>query len=201
MKRILLLLTVCTAVLCASAANHYVSQATGDDSNDGLSWSTAKATITAGFGACGDGDTLFIAAGTYNERVTITTGKFVSIMGGYSQDGSTRDPELFETIMDGSDLGKCLIKAEAEPTIPLIFDGLILQNSEYASSGSASYMRGNMTLNNCIIRNCHSQSAAAIYAKQDSVNLNLPMVISNCPIELCTAADAWRRYDHQLRVL
>ena len=188
MKRILLLLTVCTAVLCASAANHYVSQATGDDGNDGLGWSTAKATITAGFSACGDGDTLFIAAGTYNERVTITTGKFVSIMGGYSQDGSTRDPELFETIMDGSELGKCLIKAEAEPTIPLIFDGLILQNSEYASSGSASYMRGNMTLNNCIIRNCHSQSAAAIYAKQDSVNLNLPMVISNCLIELCTAA-------------
>ena len=188
MKKLFFLLTLCTATLCASAANHYVSQTTGDDSNDGLSWATAQQTITAGFGACADGDTLFVAAGTYYERVTITTGKFVSILGGYSPDGTTRDPEVFETIMDGTDLGKCLIKSEAEPTIPLLFDGLILQNSEYASSGSASYMRGNMTINNCIIRNCHSQSAAAIYAKQD--NKSLPCVISNCIIELCTAASS-----------
>lgn len=188
MKKILLLLTVCTAVLCASAANHYVSQTAGSDSNDGLSWAAPMQTITAGFGACADGDTLFVAAGTYNEHVTITTGKFVSIMGGYSQDGSTRDPELFETIMDGTDLGKSLINAEVDPTVPLLFDGLILQNSEYASSGSASYMRGNMTLNNCIIRNCHSQSAAAVYAKQD--NKALPCVISNCLIELCSAASS-----------
>ena len=188
MKRFLLLLTVCTAALCASAANHYVSQTGGNDSNDGLSWATAMQTVTSGFSACGTGDTLFIAAGTYNERVTITTNKFISILGGYSADGSMRDPEVFETIIDGTDLGKCLIKCEAEPTIPLLFDGLTLQNSEYASSGSASYMRGNMTLNNCIIRNCHSQSAAAIYAKQD--NKSLPCVISNCIIELCTAASS-----------
>ena len=188
MKKILLLLTVCTAVLCASAANHYVSQTAGADSNDGLSWAAPMQTITAGFSACADGDTLFVAAGTYNEHVTVTTGKFVSIMGGYSQDGSTRDPELFETIIDGTDLGQSLINAEVDPTVPLLFDGLILQNSESASSGSASYMRGNMTLNNCIIRNCHSQSAAAVYAKQD--NKALPCVISNCLIELCSAANS-----------
>ena len=187
MKRILLLLTVCTAVLCASAANHYVSQATGNDSNDGLGWSTAKATITAGFSACGDGDTLFIAAGTYNERVTITTGKFVSIMGGFSQDGSTRDPELFETIMDGSDLGKILIKAEAEPTIPLLFDGLTLQNAEYSSSGSAFYMRGNMHINNCIMRNCVSMGSGGAICISIS-NRTLPTIVSNCLIESCTAS-------------
>jgi len=188
MKRFLFLLTLCTAALCASAANHFVSQSAGNDSNDGLSWANAKATITAGFAACANGDTLFIAAGTYNEHVTITTNKFVSILGGYSADGSTRDPQMFETIIDGTDLGKCLIKCEKEPTIPLLFDGLILQNSEYASSGSASYMRGNMTLNNCIIRNCHSQSAGAIYAKQD--DKSLPCVISNCIVELCTSASS-----------
>lgn len=187
MKRILLLLTVCTAVLCASAANHYVSQATGNDSNDGLAWSTAKATITAGFSACGDGDTLFIAAGTYNERVTITTGKFVSIMGGFSQDGSTRDPELFETIMDGTDLGKILIKAEAEPTIPLLFDGLTLQNAEYSSSGSAFYMRGNMHINNCIMRNCVSMGSGGAICISIS-NRTLPTIVSNCLIESCTAS-------------
>jgi len=189
MKKLLFLLTFCTVALCASAANHFVSQVSGDDNNDGLSWATAVQTMTKGFGACADGDTLFVAAGRYNERVTITTGKFVSILGGYEATSGMRDPELFQTIIDGTDLGKLLIKAEAEPTIPLLYDGLILEHAEYASSGGAIYMRGNMTVNNCIIRDCHSQSAAgAIYV--DVANKALPTVISNCTIELCTAASS-----------
>lgn len=186
MKRLFFLLTVCTATLCASAANHYVSQATGNDSNDGTSWATAKKTIAKGFSACSDGDTLFVAAGTYNERVTITTNHFVSIMGGYDGTGM-RDPELFETIMDGTDLGKILIKSEKESSVPLIFDGLTLQNAEYSSSASAVYLRGNMTVNNCIIRNCHSMSSGgAIYVESPTANAAQP-VISNCIIELCSA--------------
>ncbi|MBQ7531343.1 MAG: fibronectin type III domain-containing protein [Paludibacteraceae bacterium] len=186
MKRILFLLTACTVALCASAANHYVSQATGDDNKDGLSWANAMQTIAKGFSACGDGDTLFIAAGTYNERVTIKAGSFVSMMGGYNSAGDTRDPEVFKTIMDGSNLGKILIKAEAEPTVPVLIDGLIMEHAEYSSSGSAIYMRGNMTVNNCIMRDCHSQSAGgAIYV--DVADKTLPTVISNCLIELCTA--------------
>ena len=113
MKRVLLFLTLCTSALCASATNRYVSQATGNDSNNGTSWASAMKTITKGFNACTDGDTLFIAAGTYNERVTIKSGKYVSMLGGYSSDGSQRDPDLFETIIDGTDLGKILIKSEA----------------------------------------------------------------------------------------
>ena len=189
MKRFLLFLTVCTVALCASAANHFVSQTAGDDSNDGLSWAAAKATITAGFNACADGDTLFIAAGTYNERVTITTGKFVSMLGGFSSDGTMRDPDLFETILDGTDLGKILIKAEKEPTIPLLFDGMTLQNAEYSSSGSAFYLRGNMTVNNCIIRNCISQGKGGGICVEIT-NRDLPCVISNCLVELCTASSS-----------
>ena len=186
MKRMLFLLTVCTAMLCASAANHYVSQATGNDSNNGLSWSSPMKTITKGFNACTDGDTLFIAAGTYNERVTIKSGKYVSMLGGYTADGSQRDPELFETIMDGTDLNKIMIKAEAEPTIPLLFEGLIIQNAEYSSSGSAFYMRGNMTVNKCTIRNCTSMSSGgAIYVSIS--DKTKPAAITNSLIELCSA--------------
>ena len=187
MRKLFFLLTLCTATLCASAANHYVSQATGNDSNDGTSWANAKKTIAKGFSACADGDTLFVAAGTYNERVTVTTGHFVSIMGGYDAATGMRDPETFVTIMDGSDLGKILIKSEKEPTVPVIYDGLTLQNAEYASSSSACYMRGNMTLNNCIIRNCHSMSSGgAIYVETPTADAAKPL-ISNCIIELCSA--------------
>jgi len=188
MRRFLLFLMVCSVALYASAANHYVSQTIGNDSNDGLSWATAKQSITSGFSACADGDTLFIAAGTYNERVTVKSGSFVSMMGGYEATGATRDPELFQTIMDGTDLAKILIKAEAEPTIPVLYDGLVLQNAEYSSSGSAVYLRGNMTVNNCIIRNCHSMSSGgAIYAEGATDPSVSQPVVSNCLIELCSA--------------
>ena len=187
MKRFFLLLTLCTVGLWSIAANHYVSQTTGNDSNDGLSWSTAKKKIASGFSACADGDTLFVAAGTYNERITVTTGHFVSIMGGYDAATGMRDPQIFETIMDGADLGKILIKSEKEPTVPVIYDGLTLQNAEYSSSASAVYLRGNMTVNNCIIRNCVSQgSGGAIYVDAPSSGVADP-VISNCIIELCSA--------------
>ena len=186
MKKLLLVLTVCTTALCASAVNHYVSQAIGNDSNDGLSWASPKQTVTAGFSACTNGDTLFIAAGTYNERVTVKSGAFVSMMGGYDAATGMREPDVFKTILDGTDLGKILIKAEDEPTIPLIFDGMTLQNSEYSSSGAGMYMRGNMKVNNCIFRECHSMSGGgAIYV--DIANKDLPTVISNCIFELCTA--------------
>ena len=112
MKKLLLVLTVCTTALCASAVNHYVSQAIGNDSNDGLSWASPKQTVTAGFSACTNGDTLFIAAGTYNERVTVKSGAFVSMMGGYDAATGMREPDVFKTILDGTDLGKILIKAE-----------------------------------------------------------------------------------------
>ena len=185
MKKILLVLTACATALCASASNHYVSQATGNDSNDGLSWGTAKQTLASGFSACNTGDTVFVAAGTYNERITLTSSRFVSIMGGYDAAGE-RDIEAFPTIIDGSNLGKILIKAEAESTVPLIFDGLTLQNATYSSSGSAMYMRGNMTLSNCIIRNCHSQSSGgAIYVS--ITDAAKPAVIRNCIFELCQA--------------
>ena len=188
MKRFLLLLTLSTAVLCASAANHYVSQATGNDSNNGTSWASAMKTITKGFNACNNGDTLFIAAGTYVERVTIKDGKFVSILGGYDAATGKRDYDVFETIIDGTELGKCLIKAEAESTIPLLYEGLTLQNADYSSSSSAMYMRGNMTIKDCIIRNCHSgSSGGAIYVDISDL-ANHPSTITDCIFEFCTAA-------------
>ena len=179
-------MTACTVVLCASAGNKFVSQTTGADSNDGLSWATAKQTLANGFSACATGDTLFVAFGTYNERLTITEGKYVSILGGYNINGD-RDIDAFQTIIDGSDLGKILIKAEKESSIPLLFEGLTLQNSEYSSSSSAMYMRGNMTLKDCVIRNCSSASnGGAIYV--DITDSSKPAAIINCIFELCTAA-------------
>ena len=86
------------------AVNKYV--AIGSD-GDGLSWTTAKGSIKSTVESCQAGDTVFIASGTYNEYISIVDG--VSILGGYNASTGERDIERFETILDGTDLGKYLL--------------------------------------------------------------------------------------------
>ena len=64
MRKSLLLFMICAATLSAFATDRYVAP-TGDDSNDGLSWATAKATITAALNSSSTGDNVKVAAGTY----------------------------------------------------------------------------------------------------------------------------------------
>ena len=71
MKKVLLLLTICAASFSAFATNRYVAK-TGDDSNNGLGWGTAKLTITAALTDCSAGDVVMVAAGTYNEFIFST---------------------------------------------------------------------------------------------------------------------------------
>ena len=98
MKKILLLLTVSAAVLCASASNRFVSP-TGDD-GDGKSWEHAKTTIAGAIWDVGVGDTMFIAEGVYNEQISAQNG--ATYLGGYNAETGLRDPELYESIIDGT---------------------------------------------------------------------------------------------------
>lgn len=50
---------------CAYGKTVYVDGTNGNDSNDGLSWKTAKATIQACIDAASDGDTVLVADGIY----------------------------------------------------------------------------------------------------------------------------------------
>ena len=94
---------ICAASLSALATNRYVAT-NGDDANDGLSWATAKLTITAAISASSAGDNVMIAAGTYPEAISIKDG--VNVLGGYNAATGVRDIDVFQTILDGTDLGK-----------------------------------------------------------------------------------------------
>ncbi|HOW74021.1 MAG TPA: hypothetical protein PKY77_25740 [Phycisphaerae bacterium] len=52
----------------ASAATIFVAT-TGDDANDGLSWTAAKRTVQAGLDAASDGDEIIVGPGTYPEAI------------------------------------------------------------------------------------------------------------------------------------
>ena len=186
MKRILLLLTVCTAVLCASATIRYVAP-TGDDANDGTSWATAKATITSAVNASHSGDEVYVAAGTYNESISLKDG--VNIRGGYNATSGIRDIDLFHSILDGTGLGKFLIvKYDSDCSTPTYVEGMIIQNSEYGGEGGGAFIRGNVFLDKCIIRNCLGSGGGGVYAT--AANAATPAVIQNTTIELCDATSS-----------
>ena len=182
MKRFLFLLTVSAAVLCASASNRYVSP-TGDD-GDGKSWEHAKTTIAGAIWSVGVGDTMFIAAGVYNEAISAQSG--ATYMGGYDAETGKRDLETNESILDGTGLTSwLLVKYDNPPADPIMIDGLVFQNAKHSTWGAAAmYLRGNMTVQNCHFRNCESGSnAGAIWIEQG--NTTNPAVVRNCLIEYC----------------
>ena len=182
MKRFLFLLTVCTVALCASASNRYISP-TGDD-GDGKSWEHAKTTIAGAIWSVGAGDTMFIAQGVYNEKISAQNG--ATYLGGYNAETGERDIELYETIMDGTDMTSwILVKYDGDPEVRIVVDGLIFQNANHSEwGGAAMYLRGNMTVSNCVFRNNVSGSKAGGLFIDPSTDEQT--IISNCLFENCS---------------
>ena len=188
MKKLFLFLTVCAVSLCASASNKYVSP-TGDDSKDGSSWANARATIAACIWSVGSGDTMFIAEGVYHEAISAQSG--CTYMGGFNAETGDRDPEVYESILDGTGMTSwLLVKYDNDPEARIVIDGLVFQNANHSEwGGAAMFIRGNMTVNNCLFRNNTSGSkAGGIFIDPSST---VQTVISNCLFENCnnTAGD------------
>ena len=187
MKRQFLLLTLCAAVLCASASNRYISP-TGDD-GDGKSWEHAKTNIAAAIWDVGVGDTMFIAEGVYNEAISAQSG--ATYLGGFNAETGLRDPELYESIIDGTDRTSwSLVKYDGDPEARITVDGLVFQNANHSEwGGAAMYLRGNMTVNNCVFRNNTSGSKAGGMFVDPTGSEQT--IISNCLFEYCynTAGD------------
>ena len=182
MKKLFFLLTACTVALCASASNRYVSP-TGDD-GDGKSWEHAVHTIAQAIWSVGDGDTMFIAEGVYREGISAQSG--ATYLGGYNAETGERNPELYESIMDGTGMTQwILVKYDGDPASPILIDGLVFQNANHSEwGGAAMYIRGNMTVNNCHFRNNVSGSkSGAIFVDPSGT---IPAVISNCLFENCS---------------
>lgn len=178
MKRfVFALLWLCSCVAISNAANVYVTT-TGVDAQDGLSWATAKSSIQAAVDVATDGDTVFIAEGVYNQVVKVK--KSVHIFGGYVATTGERNPELYHTILDGTNLNATLLTQSSAFKDPTYFDGLILQNASHTSAGGAVVLKAKGVLRNATIRNCYTEGNAGGVS-------NAGGVVSCCIIELCEA--------------
>lgn len=146
----------------------YVRSENGDDNNDGLSWSSAKKTITAALNTASTAtEAIWVAAGTYNERVTMKDG--VNVLGGFAKtgnpdnklDGVNRDisnaNSNFMTVIDGQSGGRVLTQP-ANFNKLTTWEGLVIQNGftkgdNADSNGVGVKLMSNGKLKNSLVQN------------------------------------------------
>lgn len=141
----------------------YVRSGNGDDKNDGLSWSSAKKTITAALNTASTAtEAIWVAAGTYNERVTMKDG--VNVLGGFAKtgnpdnklDGINRDisnaNSNFMTVIDGQGGGRVLTQP-ANFNKLTTWEGFVIQNGATKGDNADSNGAGVKLMNNGKLKN------------------------------------------------
>ena len=141
------------AICCASssAAVYYVAQ--DGDSTTGQSWATAFTNMEAALASSSvtPGDEIRVKQGTYAITSSLSVGKGVSIHGGYSGVGETRDPDAYSSVVDGGGSVIHCFYISADATI----DGLTITGG-YSTGTIPNDEGGGMYIDNCdpIINNC-----------------------------------------------
>ena len=74
---LVLAFSLVTTTPVAAAAPIYVNASRPDDTGAGTSWATAKKTITAGISVVDVGGTVYVAAGTYAEKVVVNKANLI----------------------------------------------------------------------------------------------------------------------------
>ncbi|MCE5324050.1 right-handed parallel beta-helix repeat-containing protein [bacterium] len=145
----------------------------GNDENDGLSWSTAVRTIQKGIDRAAENSSdVWVAAGTYNENVVMRQG--TSLYGGFDgteTDLSDRDYITNKTIIDGQNLRNVVI-VEAGLLVRVIDGFTILHGTSdylynYGNHGSGIGCRGYIqSICNNVVSDCSGNADyAAIWCK------------------------------------
>ncbi len=163
---------LCLALSICEAKVVYV-KTTGLDTNDGLSWDTAKKTVQAGINASASGDEIWVAAGTYVERITLKAA--TGLYGGFTGTETSRDQRNWKvnvTVLDGNQ-GGCVVTSPPGATTTTVIDGFTVQNGyTQVFGGGAGIVCSSSSptiTNNAITRNtsgspgggiaCYSSSA------------------------------------------
>ncbi len=102
MKTKLLFVLLAMLSITAAADGVYL-RAGAQDGGDGLSWESAfnDLGVAVEEAVKSENETLYISEGVYQIAAQIAVTNGLSIMGGYSSDGSVRDTEVYQTIFTG----------------------------------------------------------------------------------------------------
>ena len=116
----------------------YVAKS-GNNSSDGLSWTTAKVTVQAGLNASVAGDEVWVAAGTYVGWVSLKTG--VALYGGFNgteTERGQRDWRTNLTILDGNGTSR-VVTGPSRATSATRIDGFTIRNGSTHDVGGGIY--------------------------------------------------------------
>jgi len=95
---------------------YYVDGATGNDSDSGLSWAQAKKSIRAAIDEAYDGDSIWVAQGTYQEYIVLYGIHDMKIYGGFAYGAtslSQQDPALYTTTIQAPPDGLLAVNIQA----------------------------------------------------------------------------------------
>lgn len=123
---------------------------TGSDDNDGVSWTAAKGAVQSALdAACAGGGEVWVAEGTYNQRIYLRP--YAHLYGGFAGSESARDQRdwsAHESILDGQQ-GGSVVTALAGGTRERI-DGFTIRNGkarDWWEAGNSDYVGGGI---NCM---------------------------------------------------
>jgi parallel beta-helix repeat protein len=141
----------------------------GNDASSGDSWATAKRTVQAGIeAAAASGGEVWVATGTYGERVTLRGRVF--LYGGFAGTESTRDQRNWSgnvTALDGGAAGSVVTAISAGHLLAAV-DGFTIRNGTgtwYSSGlcgGGVYCSQSSITLRNNVITG-NSGRGAGVY--------------------------------------
>ncbi|HEY3412500.1 MAG TPA: right-handed parallel beta-helix repeat-containing protein [Armatimonadota bacterium] len=148
---VLLVAAFGAAASVSSAAILRVNPAATVTPATGATWDAAYKTIGPAAAAAAANDEIWVAAGTYNEHITLNSG--VALYGGFAATETLRTqraPAVNVTVIDGTNNGDCVVIVNGAVAATII-DGFTIQhgnNGVNANAGAATISSNTIQLNN-----------------------------------------------------
>ena len=141
----------------------------GNDANSGLSWELAKKTVNAALAVSVSGDEIWVAAGTYVEKIALQNG--VKLYGGFTGNETALEQRNWKTnatVLDGNGNGMVVASLSGVTNTARI-DGFVIQNGKFSYGGGISCTSSSPVIcNNLITGNTAEYFGGGIYCFNSS---------------------------------
>ncbi len=159
----------------------YVNPASSGGVYNGLAWGTAFHTITEALTAAYEGDVIWVAGATYNERITAKSG--VAMYAGFAGTETTldgRDHRINVVTLNGAS-GGVVITVPQDATAATIIDGFKIQGGGTSTTGGGILINqdADIVVRNCYITTNSATSGAGIYIRNAAPTIANNMILSN----------------------
>ncbi len=189
--RTIIMAIMCCAVSMAYAQTQVFVSSSGNDSNNGQTWGTAKQTIAAGIAAAGNNGTVYVKAGSYSVGSQLNIPAGVSVKGGYRLTLSGTDTagrELPGTNSRWENAAVCTILtgggSNRIAVVNGLLEGCVMRRGVTTGQGGGVLIDGGM-VRYCVIRECDAIQESARTAEGGGAYIRNNGVLTNCVITEC----------------